>query len=110
MRKIDKDMLAACIARVPMSQGNTVVQIDEGKACVYLHGHPIAVVGQNHLLIDWCGWITTTTRSRLATLVHYFRPGYGLRLEGLRTGLPRAYLTRPGQPETCMPVVGVTTL
>lgn len=46
---------------------NTVITVGEdGLACMFLHGHPVAVLHPNgHLTLCDCGYQTATTKARL---------------------------------------------
>ena len=45
-------------------------------SCVYLHGNLIAVIGGNYVSIFDGGWQTTTTKSRLNTIINGLCDGY----------------------------------
>jgi hypothetical protein len=47
-------------------------------ATYWLHGHPIARREGNALILDWCGWYTTTTASHMNQILRAF--GFTCRL------------------------------
>lgn len=75
MRQIDRAAAVAFVNNKTLNRNNTVVEIVDGKPHMYLHGNCIAKKDENgDLLINHCGWETTTTRSRLNAL-----PGVNIR-------------------------------
>lgn len=79
MRKIEKEMLQAIIAKRNWSKDNTRVEIQKGSEdfiSVFLHGHLIATIIDNKQTklfhLSHCGYATRTTLSRLrAICAHY---------------------------------------
>ena len=76
MRKVEMQMNTAIRNRVNWSGGNTTVMINENnnKAKVFLHGNLIAEVCNEFVAIFDGGWQTVTTKSRLNALLAEFRP------------------------------------
>lgn len=69
MRKIDKEAVFAFYQNKRLNMGNTIVEIVDNKPHMYLHGNCIAKEDENgDLLINHCGWETSTTQSRLNAL------------------------------------------
>jgi hypothetical protein len=70
MRKIEQQIIDAIRAKRALAMANTAVTFaDLGSGdtsmAVTLHGHLIAHAVGGKLTLDWCGWNTPTTRSRL---------------------------------------------
>ena len=80
MRKVEMQMNTAIRNRVNWSGGNTTVMINDNnnKAKVYLHGNLIAEVCNEFVAIFDGGWQTVTTKSRLNALCQEFRPQVGV--------------------------------
>ena len=76
MRKVEMQMNTAIRNRVNWSGGNTTVMINENnnKAKVFLHGNLIAEVCNEFVAIFDGGWQSNTTKSRLNALLAEFRP------------------------------------
>lgn len=77
MRKITNDAVKAFRNSENFSRGNTRVQVkndESGKKTVsmYLHGHRIAFMHENHLILSSCGWETNTTKERLNGILSEF--------------------------------------
>jgi muramoyltetrapeptide carboxypeptidase LdcA involved in peptidoglycan recycling len=70
MRKIEQQMIHAVTTGKDFTQANTKVKHTNDRAYVYLHGHNIAQVFDDYLIINDCGWQTVTTKSRLNALLH----------------------------------------
>lgn len=69
MRKIDEEASSAFYAKKKYRLGNTIVNIEGNKPCLYLHGNKIATMNDDgELMINHCGWETRTTASRLNSL------------------------------------------
>lgn len=70
MRLIEKQMLNAIKNKKDYFCGNTMVSINGSLALVYLHGN--LIFGMNYKThvkaYNSCGWLTTTTKSRLNAL------------------------------------------
>lgn len=69
-RKIELELIAAVLNGRNYAKANTQVVHDNGRAYVYLHGHNIAQVFDDYLLLNDCGYQTATTKSRLNALLH----------------------------------------
>ena len=69
MRKIEREMVSAVMTGKTFKRDNTKVIHENDRAYVYLHGHNIAQVFDDYLLINDCGWQTVTTKSRLNALL-----------------------------------------
>lgn len=73
MRKIEKLMIDAIIARKPFQQDNTVViQGNYGSRQymrVLLHDNMISLIGNQQEVITLAGWNTQTTKSRIHALL-----------------------------------------
>lgn len=79
MRKIEKEMLTAIIARKNWSKDNTRVERhtrQDGKPLmlVFLHDNQIATIGgdvdeRRNVCITLAGWNTPTTRSRVSRIL-----------------------------------------
>ena len=86
MRKIEKDMLEALTKGVTMTKGNTQVVINsDGSKDVYLFGNKIChQLRHGQRLYNDCGWVTSTTASRLHALGANVRRcnGVFVRLDG----------------------------
>jgi len=80
MRKIERQMNAAIRERRNWAGSNTTVMINENnnKAKVYLHGNLIAEVCDEFVAIFDGGWQSVTTKSRLNALLDEFRPHVGV--------------------------------
>ena len=80
MRKVEMQMNTAIRNRVNWSGGNTTVMINDNnnKAKVYLHGNLIAEVCNEFVAIFDGGWQTVTTKSRLNAICQEFRPQVGV--------------------------------
>ena len=76
MRKIERQMNQAIRERRNWAGSNTTVMINtnNNKAKVYLHGNLIAEVCDEFVAIFDGGWQTVTTKSRLNALLDEFRP------------------------------------
>ena len=74
MRKIEEQMNDAVANNKTWQSANTSVHYCEenGESVVRLHGHKIAVIGDDFLQIFDGGWQTTTTKSRLNALIDRF--------------------------------------
>ena len=73
MRKIEQQMNDAVANSKSWTCANTsVVSDDNGVSHVYLHGHKIAVIGDDFLQIFDGGYQTQTTKSRLNALIERF--------------------------------------
>lgn len=70
MRNIEREMLAAIRERRNFTKDNTQVVWEGNYASVYLHGNEIATIGNNEVVINDCGWQTSTTKSRLNTITY----------------------------------------
>lgn len=79
MRKIEKEMISAIRNGEGFTKGNTAVLWNEGREAFYvcLHGNIIArgyrpmrfgACDYRITAVNFCGWNTTTTRSRLRAL------------------------------------------
>ena len=75
MRKIEREMIQAIIDQRNWSSSNTTVKYDKdsGLSQVFLHGHNIAEYGHGDmsLAVNNCGYETTTTKSRLNSLIEF---------------------------------------
>ena len=69
-RKIERELVAAVLNGRDYRNANTRVVHANDRAYVYLHGHNIAQVFDDELLITDCGYQTATTKSRLNALLH----------------------------------------
>ena len=80
MRKIERQMNQAIRERRNWAGSNTTVMINtnNNKAKVYLHGNLIAEVCDEFVAIFDGGWQTVTTKSRLNALLDEFRPHVGV--------------------------------
>ena len=80
MRKIERQMNQAIRERRNWAGSNTTVMINtnNNKAKVYLHGNLIAEVCDEFVAIFDGGWQTVTTKSRPNALLDEFRPHVGV--------------------------------
>jgi len=80
MRKVEMQMNTAIRNRVNWAGSNTTVMINENnnKARVFLHGNLIAEVCNEFVAIFDGGWQSNTTKSRLNALLTEFRPQAGV--------------------------------
>ena len=80
MRKVEMQMNTAIRNRVNWSGGNTTVMINENnnKAKVFLHGNLIAEVCNEFVAIFDGGWQTVTTKSRLNALCNELATGFSV--------------------------------
>ena len=80
MRKIERQMNTAIRERRNWAGSNTTVMINDNnnKAKVYLHGNLIAEVCDEFVAIFDGGWQSITTKSRLNALLDEFRPHVGI--------------------------------
>ena len=80
MRKLEKQMNQAIRGQRNWAGSNTTVMINtnNNKAKVYLHGNLIAEVCDEFVAIFDGGWQTVTTKSRLTALLEEFRPHVGV--------------------------------
>jgi len=71
MRVIERKMNAAILHRKNWQLDNTAVHYDAENEVskVYLHGNKIAEVGEGFIHLDHCGWKTTTTKSRINSIL-----------------------------------------
>jgi hypothetical protein len=84
MRKIEQDMISALKSSTNVSVDNTTVSCGE----VFLHGHKIADLTEDgKVKINFCGWVTKTTTSRLNTILTSFT-NYRV---GIKNGQPVLY-------------------
>lgn len=51
---------------------NTTVRIFPGEIRVYLHKNRIATINNDSVVVDSCGWHTSTTKSRLNAILSMF--------------------------------------
>ena len=65
MRKIEQQMNTAIAAQKDWKNANTSVENVDGVSYVYLHGHKIAEVGENFIVLYDGDHQTATTKSRL---------------------------------------------
>ena len=74
MRKIESEMIAAINNNQNWQSGNTSVHFneEENASIVRLHGHKIAVVGDDYLTLFDAGYQTKTTKSRLNAILGEF--------------------------------------
>lgn len=69
MRKIEKQIIAAIKARQNFKGANTLVECSGFSVIVKLYGHTVATFIDGNALVDFCGWNTPTTRSRINCLL-----------------------------------------
>ena len=77
MRKIESQMLLAIASRKDWSCANTRVAVTYfahgdkiiDRATVYLHNSPIAQITADSVIVNNCGYPTTTTKSRINTIL-----------------------------------------
>jgi len=74
MRKIETQMIAAVNQSIDWKSANTRVEYiaENDTSKVYLHDNHIATIGDNFMEIFDGGWQTTTTKSRLNSLINAF--------------------------------------
>ena len=70
MRKIDTQAAAAFKYGKPFNQGNTTITIEGGAVTMRLHGHIIAKMLGNTLVLTLAGYNTRTTRARLNGILY----------------------------------------
>ena len=75
MRKIELEMTRAARARRDWRSGNTSVDVTDHGVIVRLHGNKIAQIDGDTLYLTDCGWQTSTTKSRLNSLLREFTNG-----------------------------------
>ena len=69
-RKIEREMNAAIASGKEWRKANTEVTHNaDGVACVYLHGHKIAEIGEGWIQLWSHGYETTTTKSRMNAIL-----------------------------------------
>ncbi len=70
MRKIESQMIEAVNEALNWKSGNTEVITDgDNVSVVKLHGHKIAVIGEDFVQLFDGGWQTATTKSRLNAIL-----------------------------------------
>jgi len=73
MRKIESQMIEAVNEALNWKSGNTEVITDgDNVSVVKLHGHKIAVIGEDFVQLFDGGWQTATTKSRLNAILKGF--------------------------------------
>ena len=77
MRKIETQMIAAINNNQNWQNANTSVHYNEesGASVVRLHGHKIAVIDDNSVIISNAGYETNVTKSRLNVIINEFCDG-----------------------------------
>ena len=75
MRKIEQQMCRAISNNQNCASANTQVITEEGVSTVYLHGNKIAEVDDTSMTIYDGGYQSTTTKSRLNSLIKEFCNG-----------------------------------
>ena len=77
MRKVTKETVAALVAGVKLSKGNTQVKelVETLLYSMELHGNKIAELDRvtGELTISDCGWKSVTTKERLNGILDYFK-------------------------------------
>lgn len=74
MRRITKEAFNAFKNRKSFRKSNTRVMIDVNKnTYMYLFGHLIAKTEGDDILINHCGYVTSTTRDRLSAFIRLRR-------------------------------------
>lgn len=68
MRKVEKQVIGAFIKGERKTVSNTTANNVDGVLSLWLHGHCIARRTRMGLEINFCGWATPTTQSRLNSL------------------------------------------
>jgi hypothetical protein len=76
MRVIERQMISAIKQKKNWKNNNTRVEVIESgiqSINVYLHGHRIASLVDNlSVVVNSCGWRTSTTKSRLNAILREF--------------------------------------
>ena len=77
MRKIETQMIAAINNKRDWQNANTSVHYNEESnySIVRLHGHKIAVIDENSVIISNAGYTTNVTKSRLNVIIKEFFDG-----------------------------------
>jgi hypothetical protein len=76
MRKIEKEMVSACLQRKTWRNANTNTVFSGDTGAVYLHDNRIATITGNLCIIDrktLAQWPTRTTKSRVKALLSMFQ-------------------------------------
>ena len=76
MRKIESEMLKAIRSRRDWRSANTSVDVTDSGVVVRLHNNKIAQLVDDSLYITDCGWQTSTTKSRLNSILKEFANAY----------------------------------
>jgi hypothetical protein len=103
-RKIEQSVTDAIRARRAFCGGNTQVTPTADGLLVTLHGHKVAHLFGSTLVVDWCGWNTTTTRSRINCALDALAPGYYACLRNRRGVIMSRATHTPVEP-----VIGVAS-
>ena len=73
MRKVDAQLVRAIRHQDGFSKGNrNVVQNQNGTTDIFFHGHRIACIFDDSMMIDNCGYWTVTTKQILNVLLGEF--------------------------------------
>lgn len=73
MRQITQDAYKAFVHGKNFSRGNTHVERRNGESYMYLFGNMIAKTENGNVLINHCGYKTSTTRERLSAFYSKIR-------------------------------------
>ena len=76
MRKIESEMIQAIRSRRDWRSANTSVDVTDHGVIVRLHNNKIAQLTDNSLYICDCGWQSSTTKSRLNSILREFANAY----------------------------------
>lgn len=76
MSKINNAMIEAMKSKTPKTLSNTAITLAPNAVIVTLHGNKIATLYDSGLLVvTWAGWPTSTTTTRLNTIIQAFIGG-----------------------------------
>ena len=79
MRGITKEACFALKAKRNWRKSNTSVEVQDGVACLYLHGNLIAIYDEDdQLSISNAGWESHTTKERLNGVLRTFNTKRGI--------------------------------
>jgi len=98
-RKIEQQIESAIAARRSFCGGNTQVTPYHDDLYVTLHGHKVAHMSGNTLTLDWCGYNTPTTRSRLNCVLRALAPQY---VAAINRGKGQFFALYLGNWESCV--------
>lgn len=80
MRKIEQNIVKALRSGNYLNKGNTEVRFYKDTMTVKLHGNTVAESDGKTIRLNWCGWDTPTTKSRLNCVLNVYAPDWNARI------------------------------